>query len=294
MKSLALALLGLCLALPAGAVCLKKCGSSITDTGATVDCTGTEIQDASGTCVTDLSELNTSLSTGLVTGAHTTNAVGLLSALPGTCTAGDFYGQTDTLDLCFCFSTDTWSCSPLRVEEHFNAMSGGDAFALAITVDNYDVAQLSLSEVLDATGDFEITTCTDDWSTGGPPQTGGVPDGLCDSDGATLNASEFCYSGSLTLDIHIIASLSFERTSGAGGADTVTIAFGKNTTGAIDDGSEFGDEFERTLSNNSVIGMGAVGAATTLATDQCISLLWKSDGVSSLQMHAFTIDLEGL
>lgn len=45
------------------------CG--IGDTGPIPDCAGTELQDAAGTCVTDLAELNTSLSTGLVTGAHT-------------------------------------------------------------------------------------------------------------------------------------------------------------------------------------------------------------------------------
>lgn len=193
------------------------------------------------------------------------HAFGTNAAQPATCSPGNTFAETDTLNLCVCYSADTWTCSPSLAEDHLDARTGGNAAETTLSLNNYDVMNMSLEEEVDENGCF------------------------------TTTANQTCYVCARTIEVHMIAAVSYSRTTGAG-TDVVTMAFGQDTTGAIDDGDEFGDEYQRTLSVNAIIGMGAIAASTTLVTDQCISLMAKTNdtaGGSGFTMIAASLRIEG-
>lgn len=191
-------------------------------------------------------------------------------------------------------SETVWGSNPVSAGlDFFSANSAGADFETTLSLNNYDVMILNLSEAADTQSSFSVTSCTDLYDTGGPPQTSGSPDGLCDSDAATRDDSEICYTGSATTNFEVIAAISFDRSTGSG-VDDIKFAFGKGTTGAIDDGNEFGPEWDRTISVNAIHGMGAMLTVVGLATNQCIAILGQvSDvsGGSGYSMHGIGISI---
>lgn len=150
----------------------------------------------------------------------------------------------------------------INQREFYVGDSGGDAAETTLSLNNYDVMTLSLTETYDKAGNW------------------------------TTTANEVCYTGLFTKQFLISVPISFDRTTGAG-TDIITFAFGKNTTGNIDDGSEFGDEFQRTASAAD-IGMGAVSATASFATDDCVSLMAKvndTTGGSGWTMEAASLTI---
>jgi hypothetical protein len=90
------------------------------------------------------------------------------------------------------------------------------------------------------------------------------------------NGNEVCYKCASTIVTQINAVLSFERSTGAA-TDVITLAFGSDTTGAIGNGDEKGDEFMRSVATTSVAGMGTLSWSKQWPTDSCVSIMGKVD-----------------
>ena len=127
-------------------------------------------------------------------------------------------------------------------------VTGGDAAETTLTLNNYDPLVLSLAESFDTGSTF------------------------------TTSANEVCYTGTPTVNFHISFAFSVARTTGTG-TDVVTIAFGQDTTGAIDDGDEFGEEYPRSFAGADT-GMGIVETSAAFATNDCLSVLAKTNDTS--------------
>lgn len=143
------------------------------------------------------------------------------------------------------------------------ADSGGDAAETSLSVSNqFFLMNISLTELADTTGEF------------------------------TTNANEICYTGVEPFGADLMASTSFDRTTGSG-TDTITFVFGMDTTGAIGDGDEFGEQYPRTISNNAVIGALTVSTYKTFVTNDCIGLLGATNGATDgITMEAVSIHID--
>lgn len=134
-------------------------------------------------------------------------------------------------------------------DQYYAAETGGNAGVTTLSLNSYVVMNLNLDEIYDKRNCF------------------------------TTNAHEICYDCVHDIQVQLEMSVSTDRTAGAG-TDHVEFAFGKDTTGAIGNGDEIGDEFHRSFSVNAAHSMGSLSHSTTLVTTDCISLLGKTDDVA--------------
>jgi hypothetical protein len=95
----------------------------------------------------------------------------------------------------------------------------------------------------------------------------------------TVNANEVCYTGTRTIDVLVQASATLQYTSGTDSNLTARLSLGTNTTGLIDEGSQFGDEAKAYSGNGWDVGHLTVSATTNLAPGDCVGLLLETDKV---------------
>ena len=165
------------------------------DTGPIPDCIGTELQDAAGTCVTNLAELNTSLGTGLVTGAHTADEVGVVN-IRQICagTTGPLVTcTTDTLDELNWALTTTIADGPHTTDTVLTQEQVEDYVGTLVTDGTGTHTDITVT-YQDATGDVDIVVDTL------PNLTGTLTDAQVSD---TLTASLFVGSGSTTTAIDL-------------------------------------------------------------------------------------------
>lgn len=144
---------------------------------------------------------------------------------------------------------------------HLAADSGGDAGTTALT-STRALVNLSLLEVADTGGDF------------------------------TVNANEICYDAPGVFTAEIAFTFSFFRSTGSG-TDVEKFQVGKDTTGAIGNGDELGDEFHRSVSTSAAAGMGVVTATTVLLQFDCVGLLGFTDSDNTITVQAAHVAIHG-
>ena len=184
-----------------------------------------------------------------------------IGAIPdGDCQEGSIHIDTDeTVDtncatetdnnLCLCITDDNWIPLQMGLNEFYAGESGGNASETILSLNNYDVMNFSLSEIHDTNDCFSTTD------------------------------NEICYTCGDAVDVEVIFTSTLDRTSGSA-TDIVTIALGKDTTGNIDDGDEFNEEYDLAFTSSNNPQSLALIAVTELTTDDCISLMAKTNNLA--------------
>lgn len=206
--------------------------------------------------------------------------VGIGVAPAATCTAGEVFIDTDPADdtncttvadnsLCLCLTDDNWTAlnNPQEATEHWSAQLGGGTTATDMTVGSYAVMNSSMTETTDVNDCFTITN-------------------------ADPVFNEVCYTCADTISVQVNTSLTVERTTG-GATDHLMFIFGKDGTGDIGDGDEFGGGSHITV-DSIYHEMGSISSPVTLDTDDCIALMGQTNDATptcKVTIEAFEITI---
>ena len=182
-----------------------------------------------------------------------------------TVTLGDTVaGSGGNTVLAWCQGTTctvTGNDSPTGGGQPFFHGTVGATIAVTGHASNYTLGDTTWAEVVDTTGEFAV----------GP-------------------ADEVCYTGAGLTNARLTFVASFD--SDGASANTTTLSFGVAAT-PVANGDETGEIWTRTHATASSVGMGSMLIVTTLATNDCIGILFLASSADDVTFSSGTLTVEG-